>query len=197
MVADGGTPGTPGHAAPVGVELSALESVTAWLAEMGYENAVVADGSDKYDVVLLAEGYDSLFTLNFTETDLVDLGVLKPHARRMVTAAAAVSRTLGTAAAVAGGGGGRRLAAAFGDGSGKESDSRLRGKLEAIPSGEGNKGCGIAGLPSRGSMTLWVATLVGWTRASWPEYAEAVRSLRLHPAQDVDLLKAKVNWWAE
>ena len=56
---------------------------------MGYAASAVTDGG-LYAEVLVREGYDSMFTLNFTEGELVDLGVKKPHARRLVTAAQVV-----------------------------------------------------------------------------------------------------------
>ena len=196
MVAEGEVPGTPGHGVPAGVELTSAGAVAAWVASMGYGSVIVNGGDDgeTYAHVIVEEGYDDLYTLNFTEEELVDLGVKKPHARKMVVAAAAVSRTLGTVGGALGAGA-RRLGGESGGGGDSESKGgSFRVALEVIPSGEGGKGCGIAGLCSRPQFTLWVATLVGWTRGTLSGgMADCVRSLRLHPGQDVDELKMKVD----
>ena len=81
MVVTEAAPPTPGHAVPVGVELTSEDAVQAWLSTMGYGTTAVSDGGETYAGVLVAMGYDNMYTLNFTEEELVEVGVKKPHAR--------------------------------------------------------------------------------------------------------------------
>ena len=77
MVAGETAPPTPGHVVPVGVELSSADSVEAWLAAMGYaaSKVSVAGSVATYSEALVELGYDDMFTLNFTEAELVEEGV--------------------------------------------------------------------------------------------------------------------------
>lgn len=107
MVAGDGSPCTPGHAVPAGVELLHQESVEAWLGSMGYADKKTGDAdSDTYAEVMIDAGHDDMYKLNFTEEELVFMGVKRPHARQLVVASQAVGRTLGTVGAVVSGGGG-------------------------------------------------------------------------------------------
>ena len=84
--------------------MTSAAAVQAWVDSMGYAARRVVDEAGveghTYAEVLIAEGHDDMYTLNFQEKELVDFGVKRPHARKLVTAAAAVSRTLGTVGAV-------------------------------------------------------------------------------------------------
>ena len=117
---------------------------------MGYESVTVAGGGDgeTYGKVIVDMGGDDMYSLCFTEEELVEVGVKRLHARRIVAAAAAVSRTLGTIGGGPATRSARRLDAELGGGDGDGAGSGPRGvvtrKLEPIPSGEGGKGCGVA-----------------------------------------------------
>ena len=74
MEAKGVAPPTPGHTAPVGVELATSEAVVAWVESMGYESVTVAGGGDgeTYGKVIVDMGGDDMYSLCFTEEELVD-----------------------------------------------------------------------------------------------------------------------------
>ena len=85
MVAESVVPPASGHGIPSEVDLEAPEAVLKWMSTFGGETY------EEYGKKIVAAHYDSMHTLNFTEEELTQLSIPKPHARRIVAAAQSVT----------------------------------------------------------------------------------------------------------
>ena len=178
----------PGHQAPPGVDPSTPQSVVAWVAS--FQDQAFVDRN--YAAMLIAEGYSSMYGLEFTVDEITEMddvnGDNPPvgHARRMVRGAHEVMRSLGIFNAQAG-----VLAIAPGAAAGANLDAhdpqgivayKDRGEIPPFPS---ELATGVAGLATRTDMALFAAELVVWLRTWEDELATAVHALRFNPTQDI------------
>lgn len=88
MVAESVVPPASGHGIPSEVDLEAPEAVLKWMSTFGGETY------EEYGKKIVAAHYDSMHTLNFTEEELTQLSIPKPHARRIVAAAQGVTAAM-------------------------------------------------------------------------------------------------------
>ena len=98
---------------PEDVELKSADAVKKWVDDIGYaDKVVVVEGEDdvSYADALIALGAEDMFSLKFTEDELVECGFKRLHGRRLVEAAQVLSHSLGTAVGIGRSGqSGRRL----------------------------------------------------------------------------------------
>ena len=87
----------PGHGIPEGVDPSTTAGVRAWVASFGVQAMVDRNYAD----MLIAEGYETLYSLDFTVKELTEMGdnaddaVPAGRAKRLVRGAQAVMKKLG------------------------------------------------------------------------------------------------------
>ena len=168
----------PGHQAPTRVDLNSHAAVAKWITSFGVKDMV----DRKYAEMLVLEGYEDLYSLDFTAEQLMAMqdgsgdAVSRGRANRMVRAAQDVLHELGVFRRVGGSQTAMLPSAADGAGStgaggvlvtgveaGATVGAKDRGAVPDYPTGEEVR---LTGVGKRDAMSLWAAELVvsvsGW-----------------------------------
>ena len=178
MVAESVVPPASGHGIPSEVDLEAPEAVLKWMSTFGETYEV-------YGKKIVAAHYDSMHTLNFTEEELTELSIPKPHARRIVAAAQSVTAEM---ARVAGGAkSGNQANPSGGSYSDWEGVS-----VPAFPTQSGTDACGIGGMPSVSTMGAYFDRMAGAVRAVSAPLANAISAIKVNPEVDIESLRGQV-----
>ena len=182
MVAESAVPPASGHGIPSEVDLEAPEAVLKWMSTFGGETY------EEYGKKIVAAHYDSMHTLNFTEEELTQLSIPKPHARRIVAAAQGVTAAM---AAVAGGAKSGSQATnpnvSYND---WESVS-----VPAFPKQSSTDTCGIGGMPSVSTMGAYFDRMAGAVRAVSAPLANAITAIKVNPEEvNIESLRGEVNF---
>ena len=180
MVAESAVPPASGHGIPSEVDLEAPEAVLKWMSTFGGETY------EEYGKKIVAAHYDSMHTLNFTEEELTQLSIPKPHARRIVAAAQGVTAAM---AAVAGGAKSGSQATnpnvSYND---WESVS-----VPAFPKQSSTDTCGIGGMPSVSTMGAYFDRMAGAVRAVSAPLANAITAIKVNPEEvNIESLRGEV-----
>ena len=178
MVAESVVPPASGHGIPSGVDLEAPEAVLKWMSTFG-------EKYEEYGKKLVAENYDSMHTLNFTEEELIELSIPKPHARRIVAAAQSVTTAMARAAE------GAKSGSQSNPSGGSYSDWESV-SVPAFPTQGSTDTCGIGGMPSVSTMGAYFDRMAGAVRAVSAPLANAITAIKVNPEVDIESLRGEV-----